>query len=94
MPRRVARRSGRDLSTIRPTAHPHANTFDLVNGEFVDKDGSGQFSLGDQITTKTDGFLAAITYSNSIKNFRPEAAITFIAGVVTFVDDTNGQPTL
>jgi len=76
-----------------PTAHPHANTFDLANGEFVDNDGNGAFSAGDSITAATDGFIAALSFINNLANVRPEALLTSIGGNLTFIDlnNTNGQ---
>ena len=76
-----------------PAAHPHANTFDLESGEFVDSDLDGKFGLGDTTTAKTDGFIAAIDYVRSKTNFRPEAVFLSQNGTVTFIDldNTNGQ---
>lgn len=76
-----------------PAAHPHANTFDEALGEFIDNDGNDEFSLGDTITADTDGFIAALSYINNLANVRPEALMTSIAGVITFIDlnNLNGQ---
>ena len=76
-----------------PTAHPHANTFDVANGEFTDNDASGAFSVGDAITAQTDGFVAAISFINNLANVRPEALLTILGGAPTFIDlnNTNGQ---
>ena len=76
-----------------PPAHPHANTFDLSAGEFVDNDGNGEFSVGDTITALTDGFIAATSFINNLANVRPEALLTSVSGALTFIDlnNTNGQ---
>lgn len=76
-----------------PVLHPHANTFDAINGEFIDTNPDGVFGLGDTLTAKTDGFIAALSFINNAANVRPEAVLTSIGGVVTFVDlnNTNGQ---
>lgn len=79
-------------STV-PVMHPHANTFDHENGEFIDNNGDGVFGIGDTITAKTDGFVAAVRMGKLI-NVRAEAVLTYDAGgVLTFTDlnNTNGQ---
>lgn len=79
-------------STV-PVMHPHANTFDVENGEFVDNNGDGVFGIGDTITAKTDGFVAAARMGKLI-SVRAEAVLTYDAGgVLTFTDlnNTNGQ---
>ncbi|HEX5175462.1 MAG TPA: hypothetical protein VFV83_00455, partial [Chthoniobacteraceae bacterium] len=80
-----------------PVLHPHANTFDEtadpLTTEFVDNDNNDTFSLGDATTENTDGFIAAISYINNLTNVRPEAVLTIVNGVPTFIDlnNTNGQ---
>ncbi|MES2572647.1 MAG: hypothetical protein V4710_21670, partial [Verrucomicrobiota bacterium] len=64
--------------------HPHANTFDAVNGEFIDTNPDGLFGLGDTLTAKTDGFIAALSFIDNAANVRPEALLTSVGGVITF----------
>jgi hypothetical protein len=73
---------------------PHANTFDT--GEYGDTGANnvGAFGVGDTITADTDGFVAAISFINKLRNVRPEALLTVnAAGAPIFIDlnNTNGQ---
>jgi len=70
-----------------------ANTFSLADGEFADNDGSGFFSIGDSITSETDGFVAAKVFKDSERNVRPEALLRVNAdtGVIEFIDLTNAN---
>jgi hypothetical protein len=77
--------------------HPHANTFDLMNAEFVDTNPGGvpgEFGIGDTITAKTDGFIAALSIDLSAFNVQPEAVLTASStGAIEFIDlnNTNNQ---
>ncbi|MEA3210008.1 MAG: hypothetical protein QOE70_3065 [Chthoniobacter sp.] len=80
-----------------PAPHPHANTFDLANGEFGDHVGGvvGEFDLGDTITAMTDGFVAAVIFNTANTNVSPEAIFKTdpVDGLVKFFDlnNLNGQ---
>ncbi len=74
-----------------PLSAPHANTFD-AGIDFIDS-GDGVFGIGDVITARTDGFVAAIDFIGNLTNVRAEALLTIQNGSPTFIDlnNTNGQ---
>ena len=56
-----------------------ANVFNLSEGEWVDVIADNTFGIGDRITSKTDGFIAAVNYpvnNLSRTNFFAEALLT------------------